>query len=110
MGDRQKEAGQGDKRAVERGGPAAREMGRRLLRSASFKEDSYVAAALPLSELRALADLKALLARHPDPISIWGVPLNSPLPRQLTAPPPPLLRRTNPEKNEPVPTQPNPIC
>ena len=50
-----------------------------LLRSASFKEDSYVAAALPSSELRALADLKALLATHPDPISIWGVPLNSPL-------------------------------
>jgi len=49
-----------------------------LLRSASFKEDSYVAAALPPSELRALADLKALLARHRDPIAIWGVPLNSP--------------------------------
>ncbi|EES18028.1 hypothetical protein BDA96_01G458600 [Sorghum bicolor] len=47
-----------------------------LLRSSSFKEDSYVAAALPSSELRALADLKALLATHPDPISIWGVPLN----------------------------------
>jgi hypothetical protein len=47
-----------------------------LLRSSSFKEDSYVAAALPASELRALADLKALLATHPDPISIWGVPLN----------------------------------
>ena len=78
MGDRRKEAGQGDKRAAERGGPAAREMGRRLLRSASFKKDSYVAAVLLLSELRALADLKALLARHPDPISIWGVPLNSP--------------------------------
>ena len=53
-------------------------MGRRLLRSTFFKEDSYVAAALPLSELRALADLKALLARHRDPIAIWGVPLNSP--------------------------------
>ncbi|RLN00337.1 patellin-5 [Panicum miliaceum] len=49
-----------------------------LLRSASFKEDSYVAAALPPSELRALADLKALLAKHPDAMSIWGVPLNSP--------------------------------
>ncbi|TVU18874.1 hypothetical protein EJB05_34991, partial [Eragrostis curvula] len=49
-----------------------------LLRSTSFKEDTYVAAALPPSELRALADLKALLATHPDPISIWGVPLNSP--------------------------------
>ncbi|GJM88304.1 hypothetical protein PR202_ga04352 [Eleusine coracana subsp. coracana] len=48
-----------------------------LLRSASFKEDTYVAAALPPSELRALADLKALLTTHPDPISIWGVPLNS---------------------------------
>jgi hypothetical protein len=47
-----------------------------LLRSSSFKEDSYVAAALPASELRALADLKALVATHPDPISIWGVPLN----------------------------------
>jgi hypothetical protein len=47
-----------------------------LLRSTSFKEDSYVAAALPHSELRALSDLKALLATHPDPISIWGVPLN----------------------------------
>ncbi|CAN6337967.1 unnamed protein product [Urochloa humidicola] len=49
-----------------------------LLRSASFKEDSYVAAALPPSELRALSDLRALLATHPDPISIWGVPLNPP--------------------------------
>jgi hypothetical protein len=49
-----------------------------LLRSASYKEDTYVAAALPPSELRALADLKALLATHPDPICIWGVPLNSP--------------------------------
>ena len=47
-----------------------------LLRSPSFKEDSYVAAALPSSELSALADLKVLLATHPDPISIWGVPLN----------------------------------
>ncbi|KAL6631020.1 hypothetical protein ACP70R_028360 [Stipagrostis hirtigluma subsp. patula] len=47
-----------------------------LLRASSFKEDSYVAAALPPSELRALADLRALLATHPDPISIWGVPLN----------------------------------
>jgi hypothetical protein len=49
-----------------------------LLRSASYKEDTYVAAALPPSELRALADLKALLATHSDPICIWGVPLNSP--------------------------------
>jgi hypothetical protein len=49
-----------------------------LLRAASFKEDSYVAAALPSSDLRALADLKALLATHPDQISIWGVPLNPP--------------------------------
>lgn len=49
-----------------------------LLRAASFKEDSYVAAALPASDLRALADLKALLATHPDQISIWGVPLNPP--------------------------------
>ncbi|CAL4892932.1 unnamed protein product [Urochloa decumbens] len=55
-----------------------------LLRSASFKEDSYVAAALPPSELRALADLRALLATHPDPISIWGVPLN-PSPAAATA-------------------------
>jgi hypothetical protein len=37
-----------------------------------------VAAALPASDLRALADLKALLATHPDQISIWGVPLNPP--------------------------------
>lgn len=49
-----------------------------LLRSASFKEDSYVAAALPASDLRALADLRALLATHQDPISIWGVSLNPP--------------------------------
>ncbi|KAI5017749.1 patellin-6 [Hordeum vulgare subsp. vulgare] len=49
-----------------------------LLRAASFKEDSYVAAALPSSDLRALADLRALLATHPDQISIWGVPLNPP--------------------------------
>uniref|UniRef100_M8BFK2 CRAL/TRIO N-terminal domain-containing protein n=1 Tax=Aegilops tauschii TaxID=37682 RepID=M8BFK2_AEGTA len=49
-----------------------------LLRAASFKEDSYVAAALPASDLRALADLRALLATHPDQISIWGVPLNPP--------------------------------
>ncbi|KAG8085215.1 hypothetical protein GUJ93_ZPchr0010g7555 [Zizania palustris] len=49
-----------------------------LLRSASFKEDSYVAAALPASDLRALADLRALLATNPDAISIWGVPLNPP--------------------------------
>ncbi|CAM0955973.1 unnamed protein product [Alopecurus aequalis] len=49
-----------------------------LLRAASFKEDSYVAAALPASDLRALADLKALLATHPDRISIWDVPLNPP--------------------------------
>lgn len=48
-----------------------------LLRTASFKEDSYVAAALPASDLRALADLRALLATHPDQISIWGVPLNN---------------------------------
>ncbi|EEE63334.1 hypothetical protein OsJ_18145 [Oryza sativa Japonica Group] len=47
-----------------------------LLRSSSFKEDSYVASALPASDLRALADLRALLSTHPDPISIWGVPLN----------------------------------
>ncbi|KAL5202057.1 hypothetical protein ABZP36_013009 [Zizania latifolia] len=47
-----------------------------LLRSASFKEDSYVAAALPASDLRALADLRALVATHPEPISIWGVPLS----------------------------------
>ncbi|KAK1696311.1 hypothetical protein QYE76_013008 [Lolium multiflorum] len=51
-----------------------------LLRAASFKEDSYVAAALPSSDLRALADLRALLATHPDPISIWSVPLNPPPP------------------------------
>ena len=113
MGDRRKEAGQGDKRAVERGGPAAREMGRWLLRSASFKEDSYVAAALPLSELRALADLKALLARHPGPISIWGVPLNNPhqpppaAADGVAAAAPP---EDKPGKNESVPTQPNPIC
>nr|CAB3461791.1 unnamed protein product [Digitaria exilis] len=55
-----------------------------LLRSSSFKEDSYAAAALPASELRALAELRALLATHADPISIWGVPLN-PHP----SPPPP---------------------
>ncbi|CAN6347250.1 unnamed protein product [Urochloa humidicola] len=57
-----------------------------LLRSASFKEDSYVAAALPPSELRALSDLRALLATHPDPISIWGVPLNPPPPADATTP------------------------
>lgn len=37
-----------------------------------------MAAALPASDLRALADLKALLATHTDQISIWGVPLNHP--------------------------------
>jgi hypothetical protein len=57
-----------------------------LLRAASFKEDSYVAAALPSSDLRALADLKALLATHPDQISIWGVPLNPPAASDTAAP------------------------
>ncbi|WVZ98052.1 hypothetical protein U9M48_043535 [Paspalum notatum var. saurae] len=59
-----------------------------LLRSSSFKEDSYVAAALPASELRALADLKALLTTNPDPISIWGVPLNPPHHSTAAAPAP----------------------